>query len=170
MDTKPEVLVVMGSDSDFDVMRDAFKTLSRFGISYKAAICSAHRTPEAAESLAKNACNDGFKVLIAAAGLAAHLPGVLASFTVIPVIGVPISGGVLKGMDALYSIVQMPKGIPVATVAIDGAENAALLALQILALSNPQLQIKLYDYKKKMTQTVEEKNETLQQKLREAGI
>ncbi len=170
MENKPEVLVVMGSDSDFSIMQDAFKTLARFHASYRAVVCSAHRTPENAAQLAKTAYQDGVRVIIAAAGLAAHLPGVLASFTTIPVIGVPISAGALKGIDALYAIVQMPKGIPVATVAIDGAENAALLAIQILALQDKKMQEQLIAYKKQMARAVEDKNESLQEKLKESGF
>lgn len=165
MEKKPEVLIVMGSDSDFGVMQDAFTTLTDFGVPYRAMVCSAHRTPETAAMLSKNASSDGIRVIIAAAGLAAHLPGVLAAYTTIPVIGVPISAGALKGIDALYAIVQMPKGIPVATVAIDGACNAALLAIQILSLQNEELQTKLLDYKKVMAKVIEEKNNALQQKI-----
>jgi 5-(carboxyamino)imidazole ribonucleotide mutase len=165
MDKKPEVLVVMGSDSDFGVMQEAFKTFADFAVPYRAVVCSAHRTPETAALLSQNASSDGIKVIIAAAGLAAHLPGVLASYTTIPVIGVPISAGALKGIDALYAIVQMPKGIPVATVAIDGAANAALLAIQILAIQNSELQTRLFDYKKSMATVIEEKNNALQQKI-----
>lgn len=169
MEDKPEVLVIMGSDSDFNIMQAAFKTLTHFKVSYKAVICSAHRTPETAALLSKNAYDEGIKVIIAAAGLAAHLPGVLAAFTTIPVIGVPISAGPLKGVDALYAIVQMPKGIPVATVAIDGAENASLLAIQILSLQNQTLHDKLVEYKKQMTEVIEERNDSLQLKLKEFG-
>lgn len=169
MDKNPAVLIVMGSDSDFNIMQDAFKTLSQFNVPYRAVVCSAHRTPERAARLAKKAAEEGIRVIIAAAGLAAHLPGVLASYTVLPVIGVPISAGAMKGKDALYAIVQMPKGIPVATVAIDGAENAALLALQILALQDKRIEERLLQYKIQMANTVEEKNAALQQKIKEAG-
>jgi len=170
MDNKPEILVVMGSDSDFNIMQDAFKTLTGFHVPYRAVVCSAHRTPENAAQLSKNAEKEGIKVIIAAAGLAAHLPGVLASFTTLPVIGVPISAGALKGQDALYAIVQMPKGIPVATVGIDNAENAALLAVQILALQDKNLQEQLSQFKRQMADAVEGKNTALQQKLAESGF
>ncbi len=170
MELKPVVLVVMGSDSDFSVMQIAFETLSKFNVSFKAVVCSAHRTPEEAAKLSRNASDEGIKVIIGAAGLAAHLPGVLAAFTTLPVIGVPISGGALKGVDSLYAIVQMPKGIPVATVAIDGAENAALLAIQILAISNLDLHAKLVDFKKEMADAVNKRNESLQKKLSEMNL
>ena len=132
-----KVLVVMGSDSDYPVMEACFKTLRDFGVTFDATVCSAHRTPDRAAELAKSAADEGYGVIIAAAGLAAHLPGVLAAMTILPVIGVPIHGGALNGLDALYAIVQMPSGIPVATVAIDGAANAAILAVQMLSLGEP---------------------------------
>jgi len=162
-----KVLIVMGSDSDFPVLKSAFKTLTKFGVEYKACVCSAHRTPDAAAKLSKEAKNEGFSVIIAAAGLAAHLPGVMAAFTTLPVIGLPVSGGALNGVDSLYAIVQMPKGIPVATVAIDGAENAALLAIQILALSDDNLSAKMYEHKEDMEKMVEKRNASLQEKLKE---
>ncbi len=162
-----KVLIVMGSDSDFPVLKSAFNTLTRFGVEYEAHVCSAHRTPEAAAKLSKEAKNEGFSVIIAAAGLAAHLPGVMAAFTILPVIGLPVSGGALNGVDSLYAIVQMPKGIPVATVAIDGAENAALLAIQILALSDDNLSSKMDEHKVDMEKMVEKRNASLQEKLKE---
>ena len=162
-----KVLIVMGSDSDFPVLKATFQTLAKFGVEYKALVCSAHRTPEVAAKLSREAKNEGFSVIIAAAGLAAHLPGVMASFTTLPVIGLPVSGGAINGVDALYSIVQMPKGIPVATVAIDGAENAALLAVSILALSDEKLSEKMDEHKIEMEKMVEKRNLSLQEKLKE---
>lgn len=161
------VLVVMGSDSDFPVMESCFRMLQDLGLSYEAQVCSAHRTPDAAAELAKIARDNGFGVVIAAAGLAAHLPGVLAAYTILPVIGVPIRGGALNGQDALYAIVQMPAGIPVATVAIDGAANAAVLAAQILAGADEELAERLTKYKENLAAAVAARNERLQDKLKE---
>ena len=160
-----KVLVVMGSDSDFPVMEGCFKMLKKFEIEFEACVCSAHRTPDKAFKIAKEAKDNGFSVIIAAAGLAAHLGGVLAANTVLPVIGVPCKGGALNGVDALYATVQMPTGIPVATVAIDGGSNAAILAAQILALSNESLSAKLADYKASLSSSVDERNIRLQQKI-----
>ena len=160
-----KVLVVMGSDSDFPVMEGCFKMLKKFGIEFEANVCSAHRTPEKAIKLAKEAKDNGFSVVIAAAGLAAHLGGVLAANTVLPVIGVPCKGGALNGVDALYATVQMPTGIPVATVAIDGGSNAAILAAQMLAISDAELSKKLSDYKDSLAASVEERNIRLKQKI-----
>ncbi|MDW7659348.1 MAG: 5-(carboxyamino)imidazole ribonucleotide mutase [Bacillota bacterium] len=154
---RDSVLVVMGSDSDYPVMSACIKTLDGFGIPCRVRICSAHRSPAEAASLAANAADEGFAVIIAAAGLAAHLPGVLAAWTTLPVIGVPINSGSLAGLDALYSIVQMPAGIPVATVAIDGAVNAAILAAQILAVHNAELQTRLKAHKDKLASSVAER-------------
>lgn len=159
------VLVVMGSDSDYPVMEACFKTLKSFGVEFEATVCSAHRTPERAASLARTAADLGFGVIIAAAGLAAHLPGVLAAFTILPVIGVPIKGGALNGQDALYAIVQMPSGIPVATVAIDGAANAAILAVQMLSLADPKLQERLIMHKADLEQAVLIRDQKLKEKL-----
>ena len=131
--------IVMGSDSDLPVVQGAANILDRLGVPYEVHVYSAHRTPEAAIDFAKNAREKNFGVIIAFAGMAAHLAGVLAANTILPVIGVACSGKLLDGMDALLSTVQMPSGIPVATVAIDGAKNAALLAIQILAVSDPEL-------------------------------
>lgn len=160
-----KVLVIMGSDSDFPVMENCFRALTDFGIPYEAKICSAHRTPDLAADLAKGASERGFAVIIAAAGLAAHLPGVLAAQTILPVIGVPVKSGALAGQDALYAIVQMPTGIPVATVAIDGAANAAILAAQILALQDDQLAGQLIRYKAKMAASVADRQKRLEDKL-----
>ena len=162
-----KVLVVMGSDSDFPVMEGCFKMLNKFGVEFKATVASAHRTPDKAMALARGAEAECFKVIIAAAGLAAHLGGVLAANTALPVIGVPCKGGALAGVDALYATVQMPTGIPVATVAIDGGSNAAILACQILALNDEELSSKLSEYKKSLEASVEERDARLQAKISE---
>ncbi len=150
---KSAVAVVMGSDSDMDVMQNCVEQLGKFGIEPVVRVMSAHRTPEAAAEFAENAAKDGIKVIIAAAGMAAHLAGALAARTTLPVIGVPlISSSGLEGIDALLSTLQMPPGVPVATVAIGkaGAKNAAVLAVQILALSDKGLAGKLADFKKQL--------------------
>ncbi|MFC1541145.1 5-(carboxyamino)imidazole ribonucleotide mutase [Candidatus Latescibacterota bacterium] len=144
------VTVMYGSKSDEGVMQSAFDVLEEFGIEYESAVLSAHRQPEETANFAKSAVDKGIKVIIAGAGLAAALPGVVAAHTTLPVIGVPIGGGPLNGVDALYAIVQMPKGIPVATVGIGNAKNAALLAVQILALSDEKLSQKLSVYRSKL--------------------
>ena len=130
-------------------------------------VCSAHRTPEKAAEFSKNAENAGIGVIIAAAGKAAHLPGVIASYTPLPVIGLPVKSSTMDGLDSLLSIVQMPSGIPVATVAIDGSENAALLAVQILSTGYPELRLKMKEYKQTLKEKVEEKDRLLQEKLEE---
>ena len=160
---KPIVSIIMGSTSDLPVMEKAAKLLDEMQVPFEMNALSAHRTPEAVEEFAKNAANRGIKVIIAAAGMAAALPGVVASQTVIPVIGVPLSGSVLDGMDALMSIVQMPSGIPVATVAINGGLNAGLLAAKILATSDAELLQKLKDYSAKLKSQVEAKDAKLQE-------
>ena len=157
-----KVLVVMGSDSDLKVMEKCVDRLKSFDIPTEVRICSSHRTPAVAEQLAKNAAAEGFGVIIAAAGKAAHLGGVLAAYTTLPVIGVPMATSVMGGMDSLLSIVQMPKGIPVATVAIDGADNAALLAVQMLAIADEELAKKLQAYKQDMEAEVLRKDAKLQ--------
>jgi 5-(carboxyamino)imidazole ribonucleotide mutase len=162
-----KVAVIMGSDSDLSVMKSCIKILKDFEIDCEVMVCSAHRTPDKAAEFAKNAETNGFDVIIAAAGKAAHLPGVLAAYTPIPVIGVPIKSSTLDGLDSLLSIVQMPAGIPVATVALDGAENAALLAVQILSVAYHELRHKMLDYKKSLAEKVEKKNIELQKKLQE---
>ncbi|MBK5246075.1 MAG: 5-(carboxyamino)imidazole ribonucleotide mutase [Peptostreptococcaceae bacterium] len=149
-----KVGIVMGSKSDYPVVERAERILNDFGVEFESRIISAHRTPVVAEKFATGAVSNGIEVLIAAAGKAAHLAGVMAAFTPIPVIGIPIKSSTLDGLDSLLSIVQMPKGIPVATVAIDGAENAALLAVQILSLKYPELQLKMIQYKEKMEQEI----------------
>jgi len=160
-----KVAVIMGSDSDLETLRPAFKTLSEFGVEYEAHVMSAHRTPERASRFAGEAKANGFGVIIAAAGKAAHLAGVLAAHTTLPVIGIPVKSSTLDGLDALLSTVQMPAGVPVATVAIDGAQNAALLAVQMLALADDGLAAKLADYKQKLAEETVRKDEALQSKL-----
>lgn len=162
---KPLVGIIMGSDSDFSVMKDAVKILKDFDIDIEVSVISAHRTPEKAVKYAKEAENRGIRVLIAGAGKAAHLPGVLAAFTVLPVIGVPVKSSTFDGLDALFSIVQMPPGIPVATVGVDGAKNAGLLALEILASTDDTLRKKLKDYRNKMAQEVEKKDEKIKNEI-----
>jgi 5-(carboxyamino)imidazole ribonucleotide mutase len=144
----------MGSRSDYPVVERAEKILDAFGVDYETRIISAHRTPAAAEEFAAGAEDDGVEVIIAAAGKAAHLGGVLAAYTPIPVIGLPIKSSTLDGLDSLLSIVQMPKGVPVATVAIDGAENAALLAVQILSVKYGQLREAMITYKENMAREI----------------
>lgn len=153
-----KVAVIMGSDSDLPVVGKAIDTLKALGIPVEAHVMSAHRTPEKAASFAAGAAEDGFGVIIAAAGKAAHLAGVLAAHTVLPVIGIPVKSSTLDGLDALLSTVQMPTGIPVATVAIDGAANAALLAIQILAVSDEGLSAKLKAARAAEANKVLEKN------------
>jgi 5-(carboxyamino)imidazole ribonucleotide mutase len=163
----PQVLILMGSDSDYPVMEESVKILNKFGISSEIHVSSAHRSPEKTSRLVAEAPGRGVKVIIAAAGAAAHLPGVVAAGTILPVIGVPLSGTALNGVDALYAIVQMPAGVPVATVAIGkaGAKNAAILAAQMLALSDSALASKLDEFKKEMEKEVEEKDRKLQESL-----
>lgn len=156
------IALIMGSDSDWPLVKKAAEVLSRFGVACDIQVMSAHRTPERVRDYVKNAETErGVKVFIAAAGKAAHLPGVIAAYTTLPVIGVPVRATALDGLDALLSIVQMPSGVPVATVAIDGAENAALLAVQILALTMPELAQPLKDHRAQMAAAVEAKNENL---------
>lgn len=161
-----KVSVVMGSDSDLPIMKEALATLDEFKIPYETIISSAHRSPEITTDYAKNLVKRGVKVVIASAGMAAHLAGVVAAHFPGPVIGVPISSGALEGIDALYSIVQMPPGIPVATVSINGAKNAALLAIQILAINDNKLMNQMAEYKKNLSAAVVTKNE----KLNKIGI
>lgn len=142
-----KVCIVMGSDSDLKVMEGAVDRLRDFGVPFEVRVVSAHRTPAAAEQLAKNARANGFGVIIAAAGKAAHLGGVIAAYTTLPVIGVPIKSSLMDGLDSLLSMVQMPSGIPVATVAVNGADNAAILAVQMLALEDEELAAKLDAFK-----------------------
>ncbi len=160
-----KVAIIMGSDSDLPVIKPAFDILKKFGVEYEAHIYSAHRTPRAAESFAKNAADNGFGCLICAAGKAAHLAGVMAANTVLPVIGIPVKSSTMDGLDSLLSTVQMPKGIPVATVAIDGSANAALLAVQMLALSEPSLKEKLVKYKEDMEKEILEKDSKINEMI-----
>ena len=159
---KPVVGIVMGSDSDLPVVKEAALILEQFSIPFEMRIISSHRTPEKAAEYAETAAERGLEVIIAAAGGAAHLAGVLAADTPLPVIGLPIKSAALSGVDSLYSIVQMPSGIPVATVAINGAKNAALLAVQMLSIGNKELREKIKDYKAKLALAVEEKDNRLQ--------
>lgn len=156
------VAIIMGSDSDLTVMNDAIEILNEFHVPHDVLIVSAHRTPEWMFRFAKSAHKKGYKIIIAGAGGAAHLPGMVASLTPLPVIGVPVQVGKLKGLDALLSIVQMPKGIPVATVAIDNSRNAGLLALRMLANSDASLLQKIIAFQKKQTQKIMETNRRLQ--------
>ena len=158
MEVTMKVAFVMGSDSDLPVVEKGIKTVKNFGIDVVVRVISAHRTPQVAEEFARNAEADGIGVIVAAAGKAAHLGGVLAAYTTIPVIGLPIKSSTLDGLDSLLSIVQMPPGIPVATVAIDGAENAGILAVQILALGDMELKQKLKAHKVEMAEKVAEKD------------
>jgi phosphoribosylaminoimidazole carboxylase PurE protein len=162
--------IVMGSDTDFPVMMESGKTLAKFGIAYDMEVLSAHRTPERAHEYSKTAASRGLKVVIAAAGAAAHLAGVMAASTTLPVIGVPLGTSALNGMDALLATVQMPGGIPVATMAIDkaGAVNAAIFAAEILALSDPEILKKLAAHKEEMAHKVAEKNARIQKQLAES--
>jgi phosphoribosylaminoimidazole carboxylase PurE protein len=165
MERKPLVSIIMGSDSDLEVMNEAAKALDLFAIPYEIDVCSAHRSPARTSEFSRNAAGRGLRVIIAGAGGAAHLAGVIAAETVLPVIAVPIAATSLGGLDALLAMVQMPAGIPVATVAIGkpGATNAGILATQILATSEPELTKKLLAYKEKLAQGVEEKSRKLQQ-------
>lgn len=167
MSSKLRVAIVMGSDSDLPVVAPAAKRLDSFAIGYEVRVLSAHRTPEKAAEFAKNAKNEGFGVIIAAAGKAAHLAGVLAAGTTLPVIGIPVKSSTLDGLDALLSTVQMPSGIPVATVAIDGADNAAILAARILSLGDAELADKLSDLRDSMAAATESKDSAIAGKLAE---
>ncbi|MDQ7093812.1 5-(carboxyamino)imidazole ribonucleotide mutase [Desulfosporosinus sp. PR] len=162
-----QVGVIMGSDSDYKVMEDALKILRQFELDFEVKISSAHRTLARTLDWVKAFENQGGKLIIAGAGLAAHLPGVIAGATILPVIGVPLSSGPLNGIDALYAIVQMPPGIPVATVGVGSARNAALLAVQILALQDQKLSLKVKDYRAQMAGDIAAKDEALQKKLSE---
>lgn len=164
MGNLPQVLIMMGSDSDLPVMQEAAEMLIKFGVSYEIRISSAHRSPARTMTLASEAAGRGIRIIIAGAGMAAHLAGVVAAKTTLPVIGVPMPGGALNGMDALYSTVQMPGGIPVATMAIGkaGAKNAGIFAIQILALTDERLAKALNDYRAAMDRDVEAKDAALQ--------
>ncbi len=159
--TKPLVGIIMGSDSDMQVMQEAAMVMEEFQVAFEMKVVSAHRTPDDMAKYAKSAKARGLKVIIAGAGGAAHLPGMTASYTTLPVIGVPVPSRALNGLDSLYSIVQMPAGIPVATVAIGNARNAGLLAVQILALSDEGLSQQLEAFRKKMAVASRKKNQSL---------
>lgn len=160
-----KIAVIMGSDSDLPVVRKAIDTVRSFGVECEAHVYSAHRTPAEAKAFAENAERNGFGVLIAAAGMAAHLAGAIAAATTLPVIGIPVKSAALDGIDALLSTVQMPPGIPVATVGIDAAANAGLLALEILAVSEPELARKLKEKRAADSRAVLEKDLHLEEKL-----
>lgn len=160
-----KVAIVMGSNSDLPVVKGAIDILKQFGVEYEARVISAHRTPQAAEEFAKGAEDRGVSVIIAAAGKAAHLGGVIAAYTTLPVIALPIKSSLMDGLDSLLSMVQMPSGIPVATVAVNGADNAGILAVQMLALSDKRLSDKLKQFKADMAKAVEEKDMALQEEL-----
>jgi 5-(carboxyamino)imidazole ribonucleotide mutase len=159
---KPLVGILMGSDSDLGVMAEAAKVLEEFGVAYEITVLSAHRTPDRAHEYAHGAASKGIKVIIAGAGGAAHLAGVMAANTTLPVIGIPVNSSAFKGLDSLLATVQMPPGIPVGTVGVDSGKNAGLLAVQILATADEKLTHKLVDYKKKMADSVNEKAKKLE--------
>ena len=161
---KPLVGIIMGSDSDLPVMEKAAEVLKEMGVPYEIDITSVHRQPDKAAEYAKTARERGLEVVIAGAGMAAHLPGMAAAHTTLPVIGVPLKSGALNGLDALYSTVQMPAGVPVATVAIDGAKNAAYLACSILSIKHPDLIEKLAAFREKTRRTLVEKSKELKRK------
>lgn len=161
MAKNPVVGILMGSDSDLEIMNEASDILKQFEIEYEMKILSAHRTPKLAADYAETAHKKGIKVIIAGAGGAAHLAGVLAAFSPLPIIGVPIKSKSLEGLDSLLSMVQMPAGVPVATVAINGAKNAGILAAQILGVNDSKIQKKILDYKAKLERDVIAKNEKL---------
>jgi phosphoribosylamine--glycine ligase len=160
---KPQVLIVMGSDSDIPIMEEASKLLKKLGVPYEISIASAHRTPERTIRLASYAEQKGIEVIIAGAGMAAHLAGIIAAHTILPVIGVPIDSSPLHGLDSLLSIVQMPPGVPVATMAIGkaGAKNAAIFSAQIIARKDPEIAKRLKNYKKKIAEEVKKKAKAL---------
>lgn len=161
-----QVAIVMGSNSDLPVVKGAINQLKKFGVDYVAHVISAHRTPYQAEAFAKEAKANGIKVIIAAAGKAAHLGGVIAAYTTLPVIALPIQSSLMDGLDSLLSMVQMPSGIPVATVAVNGADNAGILAVEMLALADAGLAQKLEQFKKDMAAEVMEKDAKLQEELK----
>ncbi|MCM1269030.1 MAG: 5-(carboxyamino)imidazole ribonucleotide mutase [Ruminococcus flavefaciens] len=160
-----KVAVIMGSDSDFPVVKSALTELKKYGVEFECRVMSAHRTPAEASEFASNAKANGFGAIICAAGMAAHLAGVVAGHTTLPVIGIPMKSAALEGMDALLATVMMPPGVPVATVGINGAKNAAVLAVQMLAISDEELAQKLADEKQKMADGVREKDAKLQEEI-----
>jgi 5-(carboxyamino)imidazole ribonucleotide mutase len=172
---KPLVGIIMGSDSDLPLMQEAAKVLQEFNIPFEITALSAHRVPQAVAKYSRTAAGRGLKVIIAGVGLAAHLPGVIAAFTPLPVIGVPIKSSATAGIDSLFSIAQMPPGVPVATVAINGAKNAGLLAVQILGAGDKKIQKKMVRYKAKMKSSVLAKAKKMEQSgfekyLKESGL
>ena len=160
-----KVAIIMGSDSDLPICEKAIETLKEYEIPFEVHVYSAHRTPVEAKEFSQNARENGFGAIIAAAGKAAHLAGAIAANTTLPVIGIPVKSSTLDGLDALLSTVQMPSGIPVATVAIDGAVNAALLAIEILSVSDENIASKLFEKRKKATQNVLVKNKAIEEKF-----
>ena len=166
---EPQVGIIMGSDSDWDTVAPAAEVLAEFGIRFEVGVVSAHRTPEKMLAYAKGAHERGLQVIIACAGGAAHLPGMVAAATPLPVIGIPRALKALDGLDSLLSIVQMPGGVPVATVSIGGAKNAGLLAARILGSSDPAIQRRMVDYQANMAQEVERKDEALRERLLGGG-
>lgn len=167
---RPQVGILVGSDSDLPVVRKAFAVLNELEIPFEATIASAHRTPDKVVAYVSQAQQRGLRVLIAAAGGAAHLAGVVAAHTLLPVIGLPLRGGAMDGLDALLATVQMPRGVPVATVAIDGAVNAALLAARIVAVDDPGLQERLARYRQRQREQVEAADRRLQEELRGGAV
>jgi 5-(carboxyamino)imidazole ribonucleotide mutase len=160
-----KVAVIMGSKSDLPVVKPAITVLKEFGVEVEARVISAHRTPDEAHEFAKNAKDNGTEVIICAAGKAAHLGGVIAAYTTLPVIGLPVKTDMMGGLDSLLSIVQMPSGIPVATVGVNGGENAGLLALQILGIKYPEIAVKLAEYKNKMKEKINSDDCALQSEI-----
>lgn len=167
---KARVAVIMGSDSDFDVVKKTLSVLERFEIDYDVQVISAHRNPEIIFDYASKAQEEGIEVFIAAAGKAAHLAGVIAGITPLPVIGIPIQTSFQGGLDSLLSIVQMPSGVPVATVAVNGAENAGILAVQILAVKYPKLQAMMRAYKRELNDEVVDKNKKIQKLIKSGEL
>lgn len=161
----PKIAVIMGSKSDFNVVKPAVSVIKSFGVQTEVRVISAHRTPEEAHEFSCNAAKNGIEVIICAAGKAAHLGGVIAASTTLPVIGLPVKTDMMGGLDSLLSIVQMPSGIPVATVGVNGGENAGLLALQILGVKYPEIAAKLSDYKQKMREKINSDDIALQSEL-----
>ena len=166
----PQIGIMMGSDSDLDTMKEAAKVCEEFEVGYEIRVLSAHRTPHDATDYASQAHERGLKVIIAGAGGAAHLAGVVAGHTPLPVVGVPIKSAALSGQDSLLSIVQMPAGVPVATVAIDGARNAGLLAIQILATSNARLLARFQAFKAELVEKTRDKDRRLQERVQAGGL
>ncbi len=158
---KALILILLGSENDMPLMQDGLDFLKEMGVAFTIDIASAHRHPEKTAAHARNAREQGIEVIIAAAGLAAHLPGVVAAYTTLPVIGIPLKSGALLGMDALLSIVQMPKGVPVATVGIDASRNACILACEILSIKHEEVRVKLEGMKEKMRREIDEKSRRL---------